>query len=82
MTRKTAEYAANSLCALMVSRRGDVDQLEEHRTGTRPSLVRFPGAAGDFFLPEVTFIAGSFKVSVHPRVQSHAFTSVRTLKIP
>ena len=34
------------------------------------------------FLPESTISADSLTVSVHPRVQSHAFTSVRTLKIP
>ena len=37
---------------------------------------------GFFFLPESTFSADSLTVSVSPRVQSHAFTSVRTLKIP
>ena len=33
------------------------------------------------FLPESTFNADSLTVSVHPRVQSRALTSVRTLKI-
>ena len=60
---------------------GNVAQLVEHLTGTPPTQVRFPGAARDFFLLESTFSADSLTVSVHPRVQSHAFTSVRTLKI-
>ena len=34
------------------------------------------------FLPESTFSADSFTVSVHPHVQPHAVTSVCTLKIP
>ena len=39
----------------------------EHRTGTQPAQVRFPGAARDFFsLPESTFGADSLTVSVHP----------------
>ena len=33
------------------------------------------------FLPESTFSADSLPVSVHPRVQSHALTSARKLKI-
>ena len=33
------------------------------------------------FLPESTIRADSFTASVHPRVQSHACTSVRLLKI-
>ena len=31
-------------------RGGDVAQLVEHRTGTPPTQVRFPGAARDFSL--------------------------------
>ena len=53
----------------------------EHRTVTPLAQVRFLGAARDF-LPESTFSADSLSVPVHPRVQSHALTSVRTLKIP
>ena len=60
----------------------DVAQLVEHRTGTPPTQVGFPGAARDFFFPETTFSADSRIVSDHPRAQSLAFTSVRTLKIP
>ena len=60
---------------------GDVAQLIEHRTGTLPTQVRFPGAARDF-LPLSTLSADSLTVSEHPRVQLHAFTSVRMLKIP
>ena len=33
---------------------GDVAQLVEHRTGTSPTQVRFPGAARDFS-PRVNF---------------------------
>ena len=43
--------------------------------------VRFPGAARDKFFPESTLSADSLSVFVHPRVQSHALTSVRTIKI-
>ena len=41
-----------------------------------------PQCGKGFFFLELTFSADSLMVSVHPRVQSHAFTSVRTLKIP
>ena len=34
------------------------------------------------FLPESTFNADSLTVSVYPHIQSHAFTSVSTLRIP
>ena len=44
-----------------------------------PVQVQFPSAARDFS-PRVKF-ADSLKVSAHPRVQSHALTSVRMLKI-
>ena len=60
---------------------GDVAQLVEYRTGTLPTQVRFPGEARDF-LPGSTFSADSLTVSGNPRVQSHAFTSLRTLKMP
>ena len=40
-----------------------------------------PQCGEGIFLPESTFSADSLTVSGHPRVQSHAFTSVRTLKI-
>ena len=57
---------------------GYVAQLvEEHRTGTPPTQLRFPGTARDF---------SSSQLSIQtllrcPRVQPHTFTSVRTLKI-
>ena len=59
---------------------GHVAQLAERRTGTPPTKVRFPGAAREIFppSPESTFSADSLTVSVHPRVQSHEFTSVCT----
>ena len=56
-------------------------QLVAHRTGSLQTQVRFPIAPRDF-PPESTFSADSLTASVHPRVQSHAFTSVSTLKIP
>ena len=37
---------------------------------------------GKGFFSQSTFSADSPTVSVHPRVQSHAFTSVRTIRIP
>ena len=52
----------------------------EHRIVTPLTQVRFPGAARDFS-PRVKLQCTLLRVSVHPRVQSHAFTSVRTLKI-
>ena len=61
---------------------GDETQLVQHRTCTPLTLVQFTDAAKDFFPPEPTFIADSFTVSAQSRVQSHALTSVRTLKIP
>ena len=39
---------------LTIIRGGDVAQLVEHRTGTPPTQVRFPGAAEDFS-PRVNF---------------------------
>ena len=47
---------------------GDVAQLVEHRTGTPPTQVRFPGAKRDFS-PTVNFQCDSLTVSVHPRAQ-------------
>ena len=46
---------------------GDVAQLVDHRTGTLPTQVRFPGAARSFLL-ESTSSADSLTVSVKPRV--------------
>ena len=34
---------------------GDIAQLVEHRTGTQPTQVRFPGAARDFFSPRIFY---------------------------
>ena len=56
--------------------RGEVVQLVERRTRRFDSSVR-QGS----FLPESAFSADSLTMSVHPRVQSQALTSVRTLKI-
>ena len=46
---------------------GDVAQLVEHRTGSLPTQVRFPGAARDFS-PRVSFQCRPSRstVSVHP----------------
>ena len=41
----------------------------------------FPGQQG-MFLPESTCHTDSFTVSAHPRVQSNALTSARTLRSP
>ena len=62
-------------------RGGDVAQLVEHRTSTPLTQVQFPSVARDFS-PKANFSEDSLTVSVHPHVQSHAFTSVRTLKVP
>ena len=59
----------------------DVAQLVEHQTFMPLMQVQFPGAARDFFSQESTFSADSLLVSLHPRVKSHALTSVHTLKI-
>ena len=59
---------------------GDVAQLVERRTSTPLRQVRFP-LRRRIFLPESTFVADSLTVSAHPRVRSHASTSVLTLKI-
>ena len=66
---------------MMIPRGGYVAQLVEHRTGNRPTQVRFPGAEG-VCLPRSTFSTDSLTVFVHTRVESQAITSVRTLKIP
>ena len=69
------------LFASSMSNIGDVAQFVERRTGTSPTQVRFPGAARDLS-PRVNF---QYRLSYGVRtlrVQSHAFTSVRTLKIP
>ena len=57
----------------------DVAQLVKHPTGTPPMHVQFPCAARDFS-STVNFGVDSLMVSVHPCVQSHAFTSVHTLR--
>ena len=64
------------------SYQGRKTQLVERRTAAPLAQVRFPGGAKDSsLLAESPFTADSFTLSVHPRVQSHAFTSVRSLKI-
>ena len=63
-----------------VYRGGDVAQLVECRTGLLPTQVRFSVRPG-IFLPGSTFSADFLTVSIHPLVQSHAFISVRKLKI-
>ena len=73
---KVSQPTAQALTA------GGVAQLIERQAGTLLTRVELPGAARDFSLPESTFSADSLTLSVHPRVQSHAFTSVCMLKIP
>ena len=41
-----------------------------------------PQCGKGFFSQTQLSVHSLLRVSVHPRVQSHAFTSVRTLKIP
>ena len=60
----------------------DVAHLVERRTSTPLTLVRFPGAARDFFFPESTFIADSPTVSVHPRVQCSCINICLHVKAP
>ena len=61
----------------------DVARLLERWTGTPRTQVRFSGGAGDFFsLRESNLSADSLTESVHLRVQLHALTYVRTLKMP
>ena len=67
--------------ALIILVGGDVAQLIEHRTGTPLTQVRFPEAARDILFQTQLSVQTLLRVSVHPRVQSHALTSVRTLKI-
>ena len=69
-------HSKQGLLAYPSSGDWDVAPLVQHRTSTPPTQIRFPDAARDFS-PRV-----HFTVSVHPRGQLHAFTSVRTLKIP
>ena len=65
-----------------IFRGGDVAQLVERRTDTPLRQVRFPDA-GRYFSPRVNFQRRlSTRCPYISRVQSHALTSVRTLKIP
>ena len=65
-------YVYSNLC-------GNVDQLVQHGPSRRRRRFDSPVRQG-IFLPESTFSADSLTVSLNPRVQSHAFASVRTLK--
>ena len=61
---------------------GDVAQLVERWTGTLLTQVQFPDAAVDFS-PRVNFQCRlSYGVHTTPPLHLHAFTSVRTSKIP
>ena len=78
--RVRVDRGLNPSCAT----EGDVARSVERRTVTLLTQVRFPGAAKDFF-----FSLSQSQLSVQtllrcpytPRVQSHALTSVRALKI-
>ena len=59
---------------------GNVAQLVERRTVTPLRQVRFHGAARDFS-PSQLFVQTLLRCPYSPRVQSHALTSVRKLKI-
>ena len=76
----TPSDEASRILSTEVKRGEDVAQLIEHRTGTPLTRFHSPVRQGNS-LPEPTFSADSLAVSVHPRVQSHALTSVCTLKI-
>ena len=67
-------------CGRGYSRGGDVAQLVERRTGTPLRQVRFLGAARDIS-PSQLSEQSLLRVSVHPRVQPLALTSVRKLTI-
>ena len=57
-------------------------ECESLRCGMRVPTVRNASPrCGNLFFPESTFSADCLTVSVHPRLQSHAFTSACTLKI-
>ena len=65
---------------ILVKKKEQKVQLVERGTGTPLTQVRFPGAARDFF-SQGQLSVQTLTVSVRPRVQSHALTSVCTLKI-
>ena len=58
---------------------GGVAQLVERRTGTPLRQVRLP-VRQKILHPQSTFSADSLTLFLHPRVQPHALTFVRTLK--
>ena len=60
---------------------GDVAQLVRASDRHAADAGSIPRCGQGIFLPESTFSADSLTMSIHPRVQSHALTSVRTLKI-
>ena len=59
---------------------GGVAQLVERQTGTPLTQVRFPGAARDFSLSQLS-VQTLLRCPYSLRLQSHALTSVCTLKI-
>ena len=63
-----------------LARGGDVAQLVERRTGTPLTQLRFPRGRTGFFSQGQLSLQILLRVSVHPRVQSHSLTLVRTLK--
>ena len=60
---------------------GAVADLVERLTVTPLTQVRFPGAARDFFSQGQLSVRTLLRCPYNPPVQSHALTSVRTLKI-
>ena len=74
-------YACLYVCMYVGGRGRDVAQLVERRNGMALTLVRFPGAARDLFLPRIIFQCRlSYVCPYTRRVQSLVLTSVRTLK--
>ena len=77
---QTLTSPSDSVMCLM--RKWDVAQLVRASDRHAADAGSIPQLRQGIFLPESTFSADSFTVSVYPHVQSHASTSVRTLKIP
>ena len=67
---------------LVKNRVGDVGQLVKTSDRHAADAGSIPRCGKGFFSQRQLSVQTLLRVSVHPRVQSHALTSVRTLKIP